>query len=104
MERYNFRTTSLNNDQLNSELAKRGAQTFGSVQRKQQRLQRFIDAEEARQQERETLRVIVENERRKVFTRTQSRTADLRRQIVATATGRQGRSRFTQLLSEYLGY
>ena len=89
MERYNFRTTSLNNDQLTTELAKRGAQTFGTVQRKQQRLQRFIDAEK----ERETLRVIVENERRQVV-----------RQVVRTATGRQGRTRFGRILNEYLGY
>ena len=105
MDRYNFRTTSLNNDQLTVELAKRGAQTFGSVRRKQQRLQRFIDAEETRKQELETLRVVVENERRRVFTRTQSRTAELRRQILMTGTGAQGRtSRIAQLLSEYLGY
>lgn len=89
MERYNFRTTSLNNDQLTTELAKRGAQTFGTVQRKQQRLQRFIDAEK----ERETLRVIVENERRQVV-----------RQVVRAAAGRQGRTRFGRLLNEYLGY
>ena len=89
MERYNFRTTSLNNDQLTTELAKRGAQTFGTVQRKQQRLQRFIDAEK----ERETLRVIVENERRQVV-----------RQVVQAATGRQGRTRFGRILNEYLGY
>ncbi len=69
MDRYNFRTTSLNNAQLNTELTKRGAQTFGTLQRKQQRLQRFIDAESNRSAVRETLRVVIENEQRKVFTR-----------------------------------
>jgi hypothetical protein len=47
MDRYNLRTTSLNSTQLATELTKRGAQTFGTVQRKQQRLQRFIDANAA---------------------------------------------------------
>lgn len=41
-----LRTTSLNNNQLTAELAKRGAKTFGSMERKQQRLQRFIEAEQ----------------------------------------------------------
>jgi hypothetical protein len=31
MDRYNFRTTSLNNAQLTIELTKRGAKTFGSL-------------------------------------------------------------------------
>jgi len=91
MERYNFRTTSLNNDQLNSELAKRGAQTFGSLQRKQQRLQRFIDAEQARQQERETLRVVIQ--------RNTNARAEVRRHILM---GRQ--SIIGRLINEYLGY
>ena len=65
MDRYNFRTTSLNNAQLNNELSKRGAQTFGTLQRKQQRLQRFIDAE--------ANRVVIENEQRKVITRSSRR-------------------------------
>lgn len=73
MDRYNFRTTSLNNAQLNNELSKRGAQTFGTLQRKQQRLQRFIDAEANRSAVRETLRVVIENEQRKVITRSSRR-------------------------------
>ena len=73
MDRYNFRTTSLNNAQLTTELTKRGAKTFGSLQRKQQRLQRFIDAETTRQEQRETLRVVLANERRKVEIRRSNR-------------------------------
>jgi uncharacterized protein YceH (UPF0502 family) len=84
MDRYNFRTTSLNNAQLTTELTKRGAKTFGSLQRKQQRLQRFIDAETTRQEQRETLRVVIANERRKV---------EIRRS-----------NRISSLLSDYLGY
>ena len=89
MERYNFRTTSLNNDQLNAELAKRGAQTFGSLQRKQQRLQRFIDAEEARLQE--PIRVVIK--------RNLDPRAEVRRHILM---GR--RSMIGRLINEYLGY
>lgn len=97
MERYNFRTTSLNNDQLNSELAKRGAQTFGSVQRKQQRLQRFIDAEEARMQE--PIRVVI---KRNVSPRNidgGNARAEVRRHILM---GR--RSMIGRLINDYLGY
>jgi hypothetical protein len=79
MDRYNFRTTSLNNTQLTTELTKRGAKTFGSVQRKQQRLQRFIDAETTHQEQRETLRVVLANERRKVYERSQARANEIRR-------------------------
>ena len=93
MDRYNFRTTSLNNAQLTTELTKRGAKTFGSVQRKQQRLQRFIDAETTRQEQRETLRVVLANEQRKVYERSQARSNEIRRS-----------SRISQILSAYLGY
>ena len=97
MDRYNFRTTSLNNAQLNAELTKRGAKTFGSLQRKQQRLQRFIDAEaasvEKRTQERDFLRIVVENEQRKVYDRAQARANEVRRS-----------ARITSLISQYLGY
>ena len=110
MDRYNFRTTSLNNAQLITELTKRGAQTFGTVARKQQRLQRFIDAETlhaerqahlqrfldkdaARTEKRETLRIVVENEQRKVIERCQTRANELRRS-----------TRIHQLLRQYLGY
>jgi hypothetical protein len=79
MDRYNFRTTSLNNAQLNTELAKRGAQTFGTLERKQQRLQRFIDAEARRQEAWTNLRIVVENEQRKVYERAQARAAEIRR-------------------------
>jgi len=110
MDRYNFRTTSLNNAQLITELTKRGAQTFGTVARKQQRLQRFIDAEtlhaerqahlqrfldreDARIETRAALRIVVENEQRKVIERCQTRANEIRRS-----------SRINQLLKEYVGY
>ena len=93
MDRYNFRPTSLNNAQLSIELAKRNAQTFGTVERKQQRLQRFIDTESKREEKRETLRIVIENEQRKVIDRAQARANELRRS-----------SRIRQLLSQYLGY
>jgi hypothetical protein len=79
MDRYNFRTTSLSNAQLNVELAKRGAKTFGTLERKQQRLQRFLDAEARRQEAWTNLRIVVENEQRKVYERAQARAAEIRR-------------------------
>lgn len=79
MDRYNFRTTSLNNAQLTTELTKRGAKTFGSVQRKQERLQRFIDAETAQSAKQAILRVVIENEQRKVYERCQARANEIRR-------------------------
>lgn len=42
---YTLRTTSLVGTHLDTELATRGARTSGSTPRKQQRLQRFRDAE-----------------------------------------------------------
>ena len=97
MDRYNFRTTSLSNAQLNAELTKRGAKTFGTVERKQQRLQRFIDADAAqtakRAEQRENLRIVIENEQRKVFERAQARANEIRRS-----------SRIGQILNQYLGY
>jgi hypothetical protein len=97
MDRYNFRTTSLNNAQLSVELAKRGAKTFGTPERKQQRLQRFIDNEARTNQKHEALRIVIENEQRKVYERSQARANELRR---STRT----RTSISQLLSEYLGY
>ncbi len=93
MDRYNFRTTSLNNAQLNNELAKRGAKTFGSLERKQQRLQRFLDIEVKQAAQRENLRIVIENEQRKVFERAQARANEIRRS-----------SRIGQILNQYLGY
>lgn len=92
MERYNLRTTSLNNAQLNAELTKRGAKTFGSLQRKQERLQRFLDAEMKVNQKQEILRVVIENEQRRVSTRGQARAEE----ILA-------RARISRLIDEYLG-
>ena len=94
MDRYNLRTTSLNTAQLTTELTKRGAQTFGTHQRKQQRLQRFIDAAETakvakadadspRALEKKALRIVLDYERG----------TELRRS-----------SRIRTLLGQYLGY
>lgn len=90
MERYNLRTTSLNDTQLTTELTKRGAQTFGSVRRKQQRLQRFIDAENSRKDEQETLRVVIQ---RRIYGQAEARVVEARRS-----------GRISQLIAQYLGY
>lgn len=98
MERYNLRATSLNDAQLTAELTKRGAQTFGTVKRKQQRLQRFLDAEANRQEAWTNLRITIMNEQRKVDART-----ELRRHILMRPA-QTGRTRITDLIHEYLGY
>lgn len=108
MQHYNLRTTSLNNAQLNTELAKRNAKTFGTLERKQQRLQRFLDAETKHAEQRETLRVVIENEQRKVYERAQARADEIRRsarlRILTEATPKSGRTSISELLSQYLGY
>jgi hypothetical protein len=98
MERYNLRSTSLNDEQLTTELTKRGAQTFGTVKRKQQRLQRFLDAENHRQEAWTNLRITIQNEQRKVDART-----ELRRHILM-GRSQTGRTSIYQLINEYLGY
>lgn len=76
---YSLRSTSLIGAHLDAELTKRGAHTSGSTQRKQQRLQRFLDAEASREQARETLRVTIQNEQRKVMERQEARAEQIRR-------------------------
>ena len=99
MERYNLRATSLNDSQLTTELAKRGAQTFGTVKRKQQRLQRFLDAESNRDMA--PIRITVKNNVREVDV--DARRAAVRNYILS-ARAQTGRSRITDLINEYLGY
>lgn len=94
MQRYNLRTTSLNNNQLNTELSNRGAKTFGTLERKQQRLQRFIDAETNQANATKTLRVVIENEQRKVYTRSQARAQEVLAQ----------KPRIARALNDYLGW
>ena len=77
MSSYNLRRTSLNDSKLDAELVKRGAKTFGSTQRKQERLQRFLDLEAKEEQARETLRIIIANEQEKVQTRSRSRIIEI---------------------------
>lgn len=94
MQRYNLRTTSLNNAQLNTELTNRGAKTFGTLERKQQRLQRFIDAETHRANAATTLRVVIQNEQRKVYTRSQTRAQEVLN----------GTPRVSRIINAYLGW
>lgn len=97
MERYNLRATSLNDAQLTTELAKRGAQTFGTVKRKQQRLQRFLDAESNRAMA--PIRITVKNNVRHVDM--DGRTA--LRNYILSGRAQSGRTRITDLINEYLG-
>jgi hypothetical protein len=75
---YTLRSTSLVGNHLDTELTKRGAHTSGTTARKQVRLQRFRDAEDRIQESRDTLRVVIENEQHKVYTRSQARAAEIR--------------------------
>jgi hypothetical protein len=94
MDRYNLRTTSLNNTQLTTELTKRNAQTFGTVQRKQQRLQRFIDAETLHTERQAKIQRFLDKE----DARAQMRDA------IVLKNGLRRSARIRQLLGEYLGY
>lgn len=90
-----LRTTSLNSNQLNAELAKRGAKTFGSMERKQQRLQRFIEAEQKTSRCSSCPETVSKSRCRKNTTepQPQERLAEVRRS-----------TRISALLREYLGY
>ena len=81
---YNLRTSSLVGAHLDAALAKRGAATFGTTQRKQERLNRFIESENRETAGRNALQQVILEEQKKVQTR--------------------ARSRVLQLPSAYLGY
>ncbi len=90
MSSYTLRPTSYTGEHLDRELTLRGARTSGSTQRKQQRLQRFVEA--GADKHIEEARVTVP-------------TVEIRRTIVRPPTPEVRRStRIAQLLSEYLGY
>jgi hypothetical protein len=90
---YSLRSTSLVGAHLDAELTKRGAHTSGTTQRKQQRLQRFMDMETNREQTRETLRVTIQTEQRKVMERQEARAEQIRRS-----------PRIISLIRSYLGH
>ncbi len=95
---YTLRSTSYTGDHLDRELTLRGAHTSGSTQRKQQRLQRFVEAENN-----DTANFEAHHQR--VMKRLDNRMEELRRTIVRPPTQEIRRStRIAKLLSEYLGY
>lgn len=57
---YNLRPTSYTGKNLDNELLRRGAATFGSQARKQTRLRRFMTSEEQMQDAYETLFITVQ--------------------------------------------
>ena len=100
---YNLRPTSYSAAHLDRELALRGAHTSGSLQRKQERLQRFLDV----QQTAPVPEPIQAEEPRRVIAppRRSSRVVELQRTIVNLPTVEVRRStRIAALLNEYLGY
>lgn len=74
---YNLRTTSLFGAHLDSALVNHGAHTSGTTQRKQERLQRFVDAKQEETTARQHLTVVIENEQRKVYERSQKRASEI---------------------------
>lgn len=94
---YNLRATSLFGNHLDTELTKRGARTSGSTPRKQQRLQRFREAESHIKVSREALQVVIQNEQRKVYERSQARAEEVRH-----AYNTRSRRGILALIKEYL--
>lgn len=74
---YNLRTTSLVGEHLDAQLLKHGAKTFGTTQRKQARLNRFIDAARIDDEDRAILKAVIQSEQQKVQTRQRSRVLEL---------------------------
>ena len=78
MNSYYLRPTSLIGAKLDAELRFYGAHTSGTTQRKQERLQRFMNVAEKKEKAREILRVVIENEQRNVYERAKYRSMELR--------------------------
>jgi hypothetical protein len=74
---YNLRTTSLVGEHLDTQLLKHGAKTFGTTQRKQERLNRFIEAGRLDNEDREILKAVIQVEQHKMQTRQRSRVLEL---------------------------
>jgi len=66
---------------LNNELAKRGAKTFGSTERKAARLQRFLDIERRLAAAERRLDQIRVEEQQRVVTRSLARAHQIEREI-----------------------
>ena len=66
---------------LNKELAKRGAKTFGSNERKAARLQRFVDIERSLEAAERRLEEIRLEEQQRVVTRSLARAHQIDREI-----------------------
>ena len=69
---YNLRTSSLVGAHLDAALTKRGAKTFGTTQRKQARLNRFIEAENNAKTVQAAILTAVVEERQKIQTRSRA--------------------------------
>ena len=106
---YTLRSTSYTGEHLDRELTLRGARTSGSTQRKQQRLQRFVEAEASD-------RARFDAHHQRVIQRIDNRieelrqtianipTTETRRTIVRPPTPSRRSSRIAELLGQYLGY
>jgi hypothetical protein len=95
---YNLRATSFFGAHLDRELTSRGARTSGTTPRKQERLQRFVEAES-------NATAKFEVNHKKVIERLDNRIEELRRTIANVPSPEVRRSsRIHALLGQYLGY
>ncbi len=95
---YNLRATSFFGAHLDRELTVRGARTSGTTPRKQERLQRFVDAESIATNKYEV-------SHKKTIERLDNRIEELRRTIANVPSPEVRRSsRIHALLGQYLGY
>ena len=101
---YNLRSSSLTAAHLDTELAKRGARISGTTERKQARLQRFVDSETKTNNSRENLRVVIENEQRNVVTRSQSRAAEIHNDVMSIKARLDRKGISVSSLLKALGY
>jgi len=95
---YNLRATSFFGAHLDRELTSRGARTSGTTPRKQERLQRFVEAENNATNKYEV-------SHKKTIERLDNRIEELRRTIANVPSPEVRRSsRIHALLGQYLGY
>ena len=95
---YNLRATSFFGAHLDRELTVRGARTSGTTPRKQERLQRFVEAEK-------NATAKFEARHQQVIERLDNRIEELRRTIANVPSPEVRRSsRIHALLGQYLGY
>jgi hypothetical protein len=70
-----YKRACIENQRINNELLQRGSTTFGTLERRKARLQRFIEYEKKIANVKKHLNVIIAEQRRQIETRQKSRAA-----------------------------